>query len=125
MDDRAHLALSAWAAWAVDGRPLAFNAYPESLCGREFEAHHRRTFRDDVPLWRDDDADWLFGLDGRLRGALTAAERRVLLAACAPLGRACPAPERAAAAGCDVETLRAIRRRALALVEVADGARRR
>ena len=122
--DWQRLTLATWARWTVAGKPLHFSTYGDSIAGKEvFQPKHRKTYRTDTALWRDDPEEIsesvseLMRVDSRLHGALTAAERRVLVAACVPLGRTCPAAERAAAAGCSVDTMRAVRRKAMALVD--------
>ena len=116
--DWQRVTLQSWAKWVAAGRPLAFSPYGDSIHGREiFQPRHRRTYRTDSALWEETGNDWLHELDSHLHGALTAAERRVLLAACVPLGRPCPASERAQAAGVTVDQLRAVRRRAMALID--------
>ena len=120
--DWQRLTLATWARWTAAGKPLHFSPYGDSIAGKEvFQPKHRRNYRDDVVLWqeagdKDEHVSELMRIDSRLHGALTAAERRVLLAAVVPLGRPCPASERAAAAGVSVDTMRGIRRRAMALV---------
>ena len=109
--------LARWAEWVAAGKPVHFSLYGDSTAGKPYEARHKRTYQDDKPLWREGGADRLVEIDNRLHGALRASERRILLAACVPMGRICPATERAAAAGVDVETLRAIRRRAMQLID--------
>ncbi len=116
--DWARVTLQSWAKWVAAGRPLNFSPYGDSIAGKEiFQPRHKRTYQTDSPLWEETNNDWLHELDGRLAGALTAAERRVLLAAVVPLGRVCPATERAAAVGVSVDQLRGVRRRALALID--------
>lgn len=115
--DWQRVTLQAWAKWVAAGRPLAFSPYGDSLAGKEvFNPRHRKNFRTDTALWEETGNDWLHELDARLHGALSQRERVVLLAACVPLGRPCPATERAQAVGVSVDQLRGIRRRALALV---------
>ena len=121
--DWQRLTLATWARWTAAGKPLHFSVLGDSLAGREvFIPKHRKDYRTDSALWRDDPEEVsesvseLMRVDSKLHGALTAAERRVLLAAMVPLGRPCPAAERAAAAGCSVDELRAVRRRAMALI---------
>jgi len=115
--DWARVTLQSWAKWVANGRPLNFSPYGDSLAGREvFIPRHRRTYQDSTELWEESENDWLHELDSRLHGALTASERRVLLAAVVPLGRRADAAERAAAAGCSVDVLRGVRRKAMRLV---------
>ena len=121
--DWQRLTLATWARWTAAGKPLHFSVLGDSAGFKPFEAPHRKTYRTDSPLWLenpeaeiDERIGELMRIDSRLHGALTAAERRVLLAAVVPLGRPCPASERAAAAGVSVDTMRGIRRRAMALV---------
>jgi len=115
--DWARVTLQSWAKWVAAGRPLNFSPYGDSLAGREvFIPRHRRTYQTDSPLWEETANDWLHELDSTLHGALSESERRVLLAAMVPLGRVCPAAERAAAAGVSVDQMRAVRRKAMALV---------
>lgn len=115
--DWQRLTLQEWARWAAQGRPLAFSPYGDSIHGREiFQPRHKRTYQTSAELWEESSNDWLHELDGRLVGALSERERVVLLAACVPLGRPCPATERAAAAGVSVDQMRDVRRRAMALV---------
>lgn len=116
--------LCAWARWIAAGRPLHFSLLGDSTTGKAFQPHHKKTFRDDSPLWHeheheiDEHVDRLMRIDSRLHGALSASERRLLLAATAPSGTGHPLPlvERAKLAGASPDQLRAIRRRALALV---------
>jgi len=121
-DDWQRLTLSTWARWTVAGKPLHFSPLGDSLAGREvFIPRDRRRYRTDAVLWQDEaevgeDVSELMRVDSRLHGALSASERRVLLAAVVPLGRPCPAAERAAAAGCSVDELRRVRRAAMALI---------
>lgn len=115
--DWQRLTLQTWAAWVADGRPLLFSLYGDSTAARVYQARHKRTYLSDSPLWREGPTDALHKLDGRLHGALSASERRILLAACVPLGRPCPASERASAAGVSVDQLRATRRKAMALID--------
>lgn len=115
--DWQRLTLATWARWTAAGKPLHFSVLGDSLAGREvFIPKHRKNFRTDTALWEETDNDWLHELDARLHGALSQRERVVLLAACVPLGRPCPASERAQAAGVSVDQLRGVRRRAMALV---------
>ncbi|MBK6278754.1 MAG: hypothetical protein IPF57_11765 [Gammaproteobacteria bacterium] len=123
--DHARLSLVSWAKWQAAGKPLHFSPYGESIGARDvFIPKNRRRFRTDEPLWQESEEPGeidaavaeLMKIDSRLHGALSDHERRVLLAAVVPLGRPAPAAERAVAAGVDVDTLRAIRRRALALI---------
>jgi len=117
-DDWKKLTLQTWARWVSRGRELHFSTLGDSVAAREvFLPKHKRTFRSDEPLWREGGDDFLHELDGRLVGALGERGRLVLLAACIPLGRPCPATERAAAAGVSVEQMRAVRRRAMALID--------
>lgn len=110
--------LRTWAKWVSQGRPLTFSTLGDSVAARQvFLPSHRRTYRSDEPLWEESSNDWLHALDARLHGALSGRERVVLLAAMVPLGRVCPATERAAAAGVSVEQMRAVRRRAMALID--------
>jgi len=121
--DWQRLTLATWARWTVAGKPLHFSPYGDSISGQDvFQPRDRRRYRTDSPLWHeeadiDEHVSELMRIDSRLHGALTAAERRVLLAAMLPLGRVCPAAERAAAAGCSVDTMRDVRRKALALID--------
>jgi len=117
--DWQRLTLSAWAKWTAAGKPLNFSLFGDSVGGKEaFQPRHKKTYRTSTPLWRegDEQLNELMRIDSRLHGALTAPERRILLAAVVPLGRVCPASERASAAGVDVETLRMVRRKAMALI---------
>ena len=115
--DWARVTLQSWAKWVAAGRPLAFSVYGDSIHGREVVLpRHRKSYRSDTALWEETSNDWLHELDSTLHGALSESERRVLLAAMVPLGRPCPAAERAAAAGCSVDELRAVRRKAMALI---------
>lgn len=117
-DDWRKLTLATWAKWTADNRPVHFSLHGDSVAAKEiFQPKHKHEYRTDSPLWQDGGTDWLTHLDGRLHGALTAAERRVLFAACIPSGRPCPASERAAAAGVSVDMLRGVRRRAMALID--------
>jgi hypothetical protein len=118
--------LCAWARWIAAGRPIHFSLLGDSICGQPFMPHHRKTFRDDSPLWHDAEADVdehvarLMKIDTAVHGALTAAEWRLLLAAtAAPSGKGAPMPlsERARLAGVSPDALRGIRRRALALID--------
>lgn len=116
--DWQRLTLQTWARWVAAGRPLAFSVYGDSIAAREiFQPKHRKTYRDDVVLWDEGEQDWLHELDGRITGALGERGRLLLLAAVVPLGRPCPASERAEAAGCTVDDLRAVRRKAMALID--------
>lgn len=109
--------LRTWAKWVAQGSPLAFSVYGDSVHAQEmFRGRHQRTYRTDSPLWEETGNDWLHTLDSRLHGALGERGRLILLAAMVPMGRVCPASERAAAACCTVEQMRAVRRRAMALV---------
>lgn len=117
--DWQRLTLSAWAKWTAAGKPLSFSIFGDSIAGKEvFRPRHRNTYRTSTPLWREVDGhiDELMRIDSRLHGALSERERHILLAAVVPLGRVCPASERASAAGVDVETLRMVRRKAMALI---------
>ncbi len=117
-DDWKRLTLATWAKWVAEGRPLAFSVYGDSVHAQEmFRGRHRRTYRDDSPLWEETSNDWLHALDGRLHGALSERERLILLAAVVPLGRPCPAAERAQAAGVTVDELHRVRGAALALID--------
>ena len=120
--DWQRLTLATWARWTVAGKPLHFSLYGNSTVGDVFVPQAKRRYRTDSPLWQEADevgegVSELMRVDSRLHGALTAAERRVLLAACVPLGRTCPATERAAAAGVSVDMLRGVRRRAMQLID--------
>lgn len=114
--------LSSWARWTADGKPIPFSILGDSPSSRPFEPRHRRTYVTDSALWADPVNDYeehvadLIAIDKALYGALSERERRILFAGVVPLGRACPAAERAAAAGVDVDTLRAIQRRAVQLI---------
>lgn len=109
--------LRTWAKWVSKGRPLTFSVLGDSVAARQvFLPSHRKTYRSDTALWDESEHDWLHELDSRLHGALSERERVVLLAAMVPLGRVCPATERAAAAGVSVDQMRSVRRRAMALV---------
>ncbi len=123
-DDWKRLTLATWARWTAAGKPLHFSPFGDSVAGREaFIPRDRRRYRTDAALWQDGELDidegvgWLMRIDSRLHGALSAPERRVLLAACAPLGRPLPAAERAQAAGVDVDELHRVRRAAMALLD--------
>ena len=115
--DWARVTLQSWAKWVAAGRPLAFSVYGDSIAGKEvFQPRHRRTYQTDTALWEETNNDWLHELDARLHGSLSERERYILLAAVVPLGRPCPASERAAAAECSVDQMRAVRRKAMTLV---------
>jgi len=117
MHDWRALTLRTWGAWVAAGRPIEFSIYGDSIHARgAFVSRHRREYRGDVPLWQESGNDWLHRLDSRIHGALGERGRLILLAAMVPMGRVCPASERAAAACCTVEQMRAVRRRAMALV---------
>jgi hypothetical protein len=114
---KAKLKLKAWARWCASGKPLSFSLYGDSVFERSLTPRHHDNSATDVPLWRDAETDWLHTLDGRLHGALSAQERRVLLAAVAPLGRVAGEEERAAAAGVSPAELNRVKREALHLAE--------
>lgn len=120
--DWQRLTLARWAKWTAAGKPLHFSLLGDSVAGKEvFIPRHRRTHQAGTELWQevgdlDGHVNELVRIDSRLHGALSPQERRVLLAACVPLGRTCPASERAEAAGVSVDQLSAVRRRAMALV---------
>ncbi|HQY71630.1 MAG TPA: hypothetical protein PLW13_14440 [Pseudomonadales bacterium] len=117
--------LSAWARWVASGRPVHFSMLGNSLCGQPFMPQHKRTYRDDSPLWQEHDGEIdehvarLMRIDSVVHGALSVSERRLLLAAVAPSGTGHPLPlvERARLAGASPEALRAIRRKAMALID--------
>lgn len=117
--------LCSWARWVACDRPIHFSALGDSLTGKPFMPHHRKTFRDDSPLWQEHDAEIdvhvarLMRIDSTLHGALSAAERRLLLAATAPSGTGAPMPlsERARLVGVSPDVLRGVRRRALQLID--------
>lgn len=117
--------LSAWARWVANGRPIHFSLLGNSLCGQPFMPQHKKTYRTDSALWQEHDAEIdehvarLMKIDSKIHGALTPSERRLLLAAVAPSGTGHPMPlvERARLAGASPDELRAIRRRAMALID--------
>jgi hypothetical protein len=109
--------LKTWAKWCASGKPLTFSLYGDSVFERAMTPRHHDNSASDVPLWREAGSDWLHTLDGRLHGALSTQERRVLLAAVAPLGRVAGEDERAAAAGVSPAELHRVKREALHLAE--------
>jgi len=117
--------LCQWARWIAHGRPLHFSALGDSTAGKPFMPQHKRTYRDDSPLWIelegeiDEHVGRLMKIDTRVHGAMTPEERRLLLAATAPSGTGYPLPlaERARLVGVSPDTLRAIRQKALRLID--------
>lgn len=113
-DDPALLWLRRWALWVSEGKPIDFSLLGDSVIGKRV-AHERLATRGHRTLWREGPRDFVVTLDNRLQGALSAHERRVLLAACVPLGRTATAAERAAAAGVSRATLLEVLREAAAV----------
>ena len=123
--DHRSLDLRAWSRWCAQGKPVGFSLYGDSTAGRAYEARHRRTFIDDKPLWRESESqasehiNRMVRIDAKLHGGLTPAERHLLLVAVAPSPDRVPKSleSRAELAGVSPDALRAIRRKALRLID--------
>ena len=122
--DPRSLDLRDWARWTADGQPLHFSTYGNSTSGKPFMPHPRKTYQTCKPLWHEAEGDGaeftdrVMRIDRVLHGALTDAERRLLLVATVPSPNGAPMPlaDRAAAVGVAPEALRLVRRRALELI---------
>lgn len=123
--DPRSLDLRAWSRWCAQGKPVGFSLYGDSTAGKAYEARHRRTYVDDKPLWRESESqasehiNRMVRIDSKLHGGLTPAERRLLMVAVAPSPDRVPMSleARAEMAGVAPDTLRVIRRRAMALID--------
>ncbi len=123
--DPRSLDLRAWSRWCAQGKPVPFSLYGDSTTGKAFQPHHKRSYQTDSPLWRESESrasehiDRMVRIDARLNGGLAPGELGLLLAAEAPSPDRVPMSleSRAEMAGVSTDTLRAIRRKALRLID--------